>query len=507
MTYSIRANGKEHGTVLTRPEIVNYILRSVGLFSDNNFSTKKILDPAVGEGAFIIPIIKKILELFNGDNERIKKYLQNITAYEIDTEKYEILLNIIRELFNSYKLYGYDEYINLLNEDYLLAETKTYDIIVGNPPYIRYDKIPENKISHYRQLFSCFKYRCDIYISFFEKGLKTLNKNGTLSFVCPDRWLNNQYGKPLRMAIKDNFSYKEIIRLKGFNPFREEVIAYPAIVTIQNAKNTNIHYYIANSIRSLTLANIKKSARKINKINSDGELVLSDIDISFLSIEEQGFKIGIGVASGADKIFVINKKNCNIENEVLVPLLTRKDVKDNIEWKNNYIINPFDSKTNNLIDLSKYPILEKYLFENKDKLMKRHIAKKNTKNWYRTIDRINVDIINKPKLLIPDISTKNIIYFDEGYFYPHHNFYYILGGDLNSLLTLRAFLSTEFVENQIKEKCTLMNGDTLRRQAQTLRKIKIPNIQLISNENKNKIINYYKNRNIDNIELIIKSFI
>jgi len=226
-----------------------------------------------------------------------------------------------------------------------------------------------------------------------------------------------------------------------------------------------------------------------------------------LTIEDQGFKIGIGVASGADKIFIINKENYNIENEVLVPLLTRKDVKDDIEWKNNYIINPFDSKTNKLIDLSMYPILERYLFENKDKLMKRYIVKKDTNNWYRTIDKINVDIINKPKLLVPDISTKNIIYFDEGHFYPHHNFYYILGCDLTSLLTLRAFLSTEFVENQIKEKCTLMNGGSLRRQAQTLRKIKIPNIQLISNKIKDKIVKSYENGDVNNIELIIKNCI
>jgi hypothetical protein len=504
MIYAHRSNGKEHGSVSTRPEIVDYILDSVNLFSDNDFYMKKILDPAVGAGAFIIPVIKKALEIFNGNNYKIKPFLKNISAYEIDPDKYSILLEKLISLFDHYKLHGYEKYLNLYNEDYLLANTNTFDIIIGNPPYVRYDKIPKNKIEYYKQLFSCFKYRCDIYVPFLEKGLKTLNKNGVLSFICPDRWLNNQYGKPLRLTIKNNFSYKEIIKLENFNPFNENVMAYPIIVTIENTKKrNNIYYYTANSAQSLNITNVKKFAKKINVINSDGELALSNINTSFLTIEEQGFKIGIGVASGADKVFIVNGEKNNIEREALIPLITRKDIdRENINWKNNYIINPFDMNTGKLIDLSKYPILENYLAINKDALTKRYIAKKDPNNWYRTIDRIDTAIINKPKLLIPDVSTKNNIYFDTGHYYPHHNFYYIIGGALDDLLILGAFLSTNFAIGQIKEKCTLMNGGALRRQAQTLRKIKTPNLQLLPHDTKNKILNAYKNKETKIIESI-----
>jgi tRNA1(Val) A37 N6-methylase TrmN6 len=508
MIYDIRANGKEHGTVSTKAEIVNYILNTVGLFSHNSLYMKKILDPAVGEGTFIIPIIEKILEIFHGNYRKVISCLQNITAYEIDIYKYITLKNKLTILFDNNNLHGYEKYINLFNEDYLLANTKTFDIIIGNPPYIRYDKIPKNKIEFYKQLFSCFKYRCDIYIPFIEKGLKTLNKNGVLSFICPDRWLNNQYGRPLRLTIKNNFSYKEIIKIENFNPFNEEVIAYPIIATITNSKKSNIYYYTVNSIKSLNSVNIKKSAKIINTLNDDGELVLSDMGTSLSAIEEQGFKIGIGVASGADEVFIINKKDNNIEDEVLIPIVTKKDVNgESIEWKNNYIINPFDMKTGKLIKLSNYPVLNEYLIMNKSKLDKRYIARKNPNNWYRTIDKIDVSIINIPKLLIPDISTKNIIYFDNGHYYPHHNFYYITGSDVNDLLLLNIFLSTKFVNNQIKEKCTLMNGGALRRQAQTLRKIKIPNIHFLSNRIKNEIICAYENKSKEFLESLINSII
>jgi hypothetical protein len=505
MIYDIRSNGKEHGSVFTRSEIVSYIINSVGLTRKNNISTKKILDPAVGEGAFIIPIIQIIINTFKNDDQKIKLCLNNITAYEIDNIKYDRLMQKLNKLFNDNNLNGFEKYLRIFNEDYLLASSDKFDLVIGNPPYVRYDKIPANKIDFYRNLFSCFKYRCDLYILFFEKGLKSLKENGILSFICSDRWLNNQYGRPLRLTIKNNFSFKEIIRLNNFNPFHETVTTYPAIFTIVNSESYNTHYYIANSIQSLTLNNIEKSS-SIIKFNNDGELELSNISHAFSTIEEQGFKIGIGVASGADKVFIVKKENINIENDILIPILTRKDVNDKgIDWHSNYIINPFDRKTKNLINLDNYPLLADYLNKNKEVLSGRHISKRNQKNWYRTIDRIDLDILKRPKLLIPDISVKNIIYFDDGKYYPHHNFYYIIGNNLNDLLVLMAFLSTDYVKNQIKEKCTLMNGGALRRQAQTLRKIKIPNINLLTQEKKLEIINAYKYHKMEIVEIIINT--
>jgi methylase of polypeptide subunit release factors len=494
MIYGTRTSGGEHGTVYTNVEVVNFILSIAGLNTLADLLTKKVLDPAVGEGAFVIPLIRKIIDLSGTDVSIIIKALKNITVVELDPQKIEKLKNNISSELRTHSVDYEDflKYINIINDDYLLAKTDRYDVIIGNPPYVRYDNIPVEKVEIYKRLFSCFKNRSDLYILFIEKGIKSLNENGILSFICADRWLNNQYGISLKKTIYHNFFLKDFVKIDNFSPFSEEVIAYPAIFSIANMQKSKSFYYTARSKEDLdyNLYSLNKSSITFDE---NGNFIFNTVNPTHTRIEEQGFKIGIGVATGADKVFIINGNQINLEKEVLVPLITRKDVDETgIVWNGRYVINPFYNNTSSLIDLERYPNVKKYLQDHYPELNKRHVAEKNIKNWYKTIDRIDINLLHKPKLLIPDISTKNIIYFDKGDYYPHHNFYYITGNTEDELLILRAILSSNFVKQQIAEKGLLMNGGALRWQAQTLRKVYIPNISLMSDEQKKEILNAYE---------------
>lgn len=117
-----------------------------------------------------------------------------------------------------------------------------------------------------------------------------------------------------------------------------------------------------------------------------------------------GFKIGIGVATGADKVFIGRNLIYHIEEELLLPILTSKDVKNNdLHWSGNYLFNPFDDE-GKVIELSKYPKARAYLELHREQLQGRHVSKKNPSNWYRTIDRVYKELLSKPKILLPDIS-------------------------------------------------------------------------------------------------------
>lgn len=494
MIYGNRTSGGEHGTVYTNEEVVNFILSLTGLNTLSDFLTKKILDPSVGEGAFVIPLIRRIIKVSANEKIDIINSLKNITLVELDPKKIETLKCKISSTLcaHSADYVGYIKYINIINDDYLLANTGRYDVIIGNPPYVRYDNIPMEKIEIYKRLFSCFKNRSDLYILFIEKGIKSLNRNGILSFICADRWLNNQYGISLKKTIYYNFYFKDFVKIENFSPFSEEVIAYPAIFSIANMEKLNSSYYVAHSIEEMDIKRYLSCKSNIS-FDDNGNFIFNTINPTHTLIEEQGFKIGIGVATGADKVFIVQGNTNNLENEVLVPLITRKDVNETgIIWRNRYVINPFFKNSSSLINLDDYPNTKKYLHDHYSELIGRHVAAKNNKKWYKTIDRIDTNLLKKPKLLIPDISTKNIIYYDKGEYYPHHNFYYITGNSEEDLLVLRAILSSDFVKKQIAEKGLLMNGGALRWQAQTLRKVYIPNISLINQEQRQKIILAYE---------------
>ena len=178
-------------------------------------------------------------------------------------------------------------------------------------------------------------------------------------------------------------------------------------------------------------------------------------------------------------------------------------LRSKIKWNSRYLINTYSPFHKGLINIEQYPKLKKYLESHRDKLEKRHIAKKNNNNWYKLIDPVKKDLISKPKLLIPDISTKNEIIFDDGQYYPHHNFYYITSDNYENLLVLRTFLSSSFIINQVKQKGLLMNGGALRWQAQTLRKLHLPNIDVLSKEIKHKLIQLYELKNNNEINQLV----
>ena len=141
-------------------------------------------------------------------------------------------------------------------------------------------------------------------------------------------------------------------------------------------------------------------------------------------------------------------------------------------------MNPYDD--NGLVDLSEYPLLEKYLTQFKRDLEKRHVAKKNPEQWFKTIDRIFVDRARQPKFLIPDIKGAFTVVPENGNLYANNSLYFILLQDwpINALQAILSVIGPFFIEAY----STKVMGENLRFQAQHLRRIRIPAWQDIGRE-------------------------
>jgi tRNA1(Val) A37 N6-methylase TrmN6 len=498
-----RKTGRNHGVVFTSSNVVSFILDEVAYRQNINLNNIRILEPAAGSGSFALEIIKR---LYNSSIiyqfDFITALKNNVRFIELDTKSYYQLIERINQFLSKNNInYKIDEGDEIINTDFLTHYFYEYfDCIVGNPPYIRHELIPEKYKKEYRKRFKTFKYRADIYILFFEKSLKLLKKNGLLSFICSNRWLYNQYGQLLRDDIAQNYNLKKILNIENASPFDEKVIAYPCVTTIENSPRINDLFYFESTSEVINFNSIE--FQKItNPVNSSWENVFLKYNINHSALNgiiEQGFQIGIGVATGADKIFIINEAHKDkVENSRILPIITTKDLlSNNINWKKHFVINPYEN--GQLCDLEKYPKLKHYLEQHKEKLIQRHTAKVNPEKWFKTIDKIKPELVKKPKLLLPDIAGIKKLLIDVGEFYPHHNLYYVTGQSVDNLKILASILMSDFIREQLSQIGIRMNGGFPRFQSHILKKLRIPNLENLNSNEKEDLIKSY-----DNLDLLL----
>ena len=504
--YGNRSNGRRHGDVFTSATIVKYMLDMAGYTSERDLSSISVIEPACGEGEFVLEIIARLArsaQKYKFDlNEAINRCL---VCFDIDKAKIRKCIQKIQALHAAIN----PQPSVFRHADFLLAEVGQADLIIGNPPYVRQEQIPQPQKEAYRQLFFTFRYRADLYIAFFEKSLHLLRPNGKHCFICPNRWLKNQYGYNLRQMISSSFDLQAIVDLEKVNPFQEEVMAYPAISLIVNRPAGDFFTYL--QIEDLNALSRPHAFDNKHKMPHHGDwsdtfnVVSTRHNLS--SIEALGFKIGIGVATGADKIFIGKHLLDSVEAELLLPILTSKDIKNNkLNWSGNYLFNPFDDE-GRIIDLSLYPKASAYMQLHKEKLQSRHVSQKNPSYWYRTIDKVHKSLLSQPKILLPDISANHQILIDAGHFYPHHNLYYITGGPVDDLKLLSACLMSDFVVSQLIRLTNTMNGGYPRWQSQYIKKLKVPDIYAIKASDSRSLLSFYDTMNLSGINSVINQII
>ncbi len=506
-----RKSGRNHGEVFTHNRIVDYLLDEVNYKAHLNLRHIQILEPSSGTGSFATEITKRLFEssLLFGFSF-IEAFEANVRFVELNEDHYTKLAAQLEEMIFSFGIgYNIKHSKTVINGDFLTLDfDNNFDCIVGNPPYIRHELIPTQLKELYKSRYETFKYRADLYILFFERSLQLLNKNGILSFICSNRWLYNQYGQLLRDKIAKSYHLQKLLNMEKTSPFDENVIAYPSITTIVNSCSENQTLFYETDVKDIDLDSIRFSKVPTPTNDSWQSLFLTyNLEhYALTGILTQNFEIGIGVATGADKVFIKKEEEVSsIERSRLLPIVTANDLTDTgINWERKYLLNPYENGI--LCNLDNYPNFKQYLESQKEILLKRHTVQKNLSKWYKTIDNIKPNLIHKPKLLLPDIAGINRLIIDEGHYYPHHNLYYILGETVSDLKILACILMSDFIRKQLSQIGICMNGGLPRFQAQTLKKLRIPNISTLSPFDKLELIEAYDKIDYVTINKIIQKY-
>lgn len=505
--WSAAYEDSEVGAIYTKPEIVETILDLAGYSpTERDLSRARLLEPSCGDGAFIQSVVRRLLESVRHHRKRIDWRLRaldtalsatDLSLRAIEATRKSIVTMLVDAGAPADRAHELAQHW-VREADFLLEPfAERFDFVVGNPPYVRLEELPKPVLVEYRRRFSTLTDRADLYVGFFERGLELLSENGCLAFICANRFAKNQYGAALRRLIATRYHVRYYVNLEHTQPFVSDVSAYPALVVIDRALGAGTRAGTLADISEGTLSRLRNpsgsdagqqsplgefadwypSGSPWISTSSQESAVLGRFVRSHPTIQESGgiTKVGIGVATGADGVFVLPAKSEVIEDSRQLPLLMSQDVAPSaLKWGGRFLVNPFsDADDGSLASLADFPGFAAHLATYGEQLRDRHVAKMRPNNWYRTIDRIWPALRTTPKLVIPDIQRGGIIGLDSGEYYPHHNLYWITSDawELRALMTL---LRSTHVLIQVRAHSVQMRGGSVRYQAQTLRRVHVP---------------------------------
>lgn len=504
------ADIEARGAVFTRREVVNFILDLVGYTADQPLHRCRLLEPSMGQGNFLLPVIDRLFVAYNRESAAQNQAARNVVAdlasaicaVEVHQVSFDAARDLVRAALQTKGLTPAqadalcDHW--LIQGDFLLTPlARSFTHVVGNPPYVRQEMIPDALMTEYRRRYSTIYDRADIYIPFIERSLALLGKGGALGFICADRWMKNRYGGPLRRYVATKFHLRHFVDMVGTDAFHSEVMAYPAIFVIAHEKagatrvasrpaiDATALQKLAGAMTAKKLpigqgvsefTDVVTSAEPWMLDASDQLSVMRRIEAEFPTLEEAGCKVGIGVATGADQVFIGPFDALNVEPDRKLPIaMTRDILTGTVKWRGFGVINPFGAD-GKLVPLKDFPRLAAYLERHGAAIRERHVSKKSPNSWYRTIDRIYPELAAMPKLLIPDIKGEAHVVYEPGGLYPHHNLYFITANGWN-LRALQAVLMSDVTRMFIGLYSTKMRGGYLRFQAQYLRRLRVPHWQ------------------------------
>ncbi len=523
-----RDPGTDYGEVFTRRWVVDLILDLVGYTKDHDLGARRLVEPSCGTGAFLLPAVDRLVASCLEHGRDLRSIGDAIRAFDLLDANAQRSRKAAAQRLEEAGLdqATADEIASswVTTADFLLAdhEPGSAHYVVGNPPYIRLENVNPGIMERYRRRCATMRGRSDIYVGFIELGLDLLAPDGTVGFICADRWMRNQYGADLRALVAGSFAVETVLTMHDVDAFEDDVSAYPAIVVLRNgpqrravvadatatfgepeaialsrwARRSRRTALSAPSVEASRLETWFKGRGLWPTGNPAQLAVVAELEAKFQPLEDPrtGTRVGIGIATGCDDVYITKDADL-VENDRLLPLLQAADITaGEAAWSGGYLVNPWDD--DGLVDLNQYPRLHGYLRANAEALRGRHTARKNPLQWYRTIDRVHFDLQARPKLVLPDIKAASHPVLDDGQYYPHHNLYFVVS-DQWDLNVLGGLLLSDVANLFVGAYCVRMRGGCYRFQAQYLRRIRLPASDSISSRDGRALASAFSDRDVE----------
>lgn len=198
----------------------------------------------------------------------------------------------------------------------VFKENGGFDIVIGNPPYIGFHKVPNKELN--KKLFYSAQGKYDFYILFIEKAYYLLKEKGILSYICPSYFYKRNYGEKLREFILNNMKIKLIIDFED-NQIFETAQTYTCIFLFEKNKNNDFNKIkVGETIKNKEFTLIEQS--KLTEpqwiIKSSNEnLILEKLKNKFpLKLSDITTSISQGIVTGDNSVFLIDFQTIKSQN-------------------------------------------------------------------------------------------------------------------------------------------------------------------------------------------------
>ena len=334
--------------------------------------------------------LKKLYkEYFNASGKHDKKYYRE----KIEKLEWELIEETLIESGNKNALEKLEQYKKSRSKPFFLwklyfsdvfrRENSGFDIVIGNPPYVRQEKIKELKPALERN-YKTYTGVADLFVYFYELGYNILRDEGVLAYITSNKWMRANYGEKLRKFFKENTSIKEIIDFGGEKVFETATVDTNIMIFKKGYEKDNL-------ISCVDFTKIKKYNGFIDGIKSNRfKIPQSDLkENSFnlsppeeLNLKKKIEKIGIplkdwdikinyGIKTGFNDAFIIDGKTKDElikkdpkNKEIIKPLLRGRDIKRyGYEFADLWLI-----FTRRGINIDEYPVIKKHLEKYKERL-------------------------------------------------------------------------------------------------------------------------------------------
>ncbi|EGK8176170.1 class I SAM-dependent DNA methyltransferase [Campylobacter coli] len=513
-----------------------------GFYIDKNLIAKEIKNLQESFKNFCLKdkFNKEIKQLTNGANEYSKKY-GDFLADEHHDEKFKSFFSknmfefsfdekvAIKEFANLKK--EYDNIFNLesnhpfewrfefpeiLDDD---GNFKGFDLIIGNPPYIRQEELKELK-PHLAKNYKVYKGTSDIYTYFYELGFNVLKENGILSFITSNKYTRAGYGEALREFLLKNTYILKYIDLNGIKVFDSATVDTSILCFEKSKSKDNKFKYLAlsNEILKTCAYDIglyKDYAEFSQNSLSKESFTFSDENTSALKAkierigtplkEWQGLNIYRGILTGYNEAFIITTEkrneilaNCKDEAEkertakLIRKMLRGRDIKRySYEWAGLWVINTHNGYKNQngekveAINIKHYPSLKKHFDEFYPQLEKR--ADKGL-TPYNLRNCAYIEEFEKEKIVYPCIMAKEPCFSYETSFAFAMAPANIITSNSDILKYILAFLNSDFIYLMLR-KFYMGGGIEGELKTNNLEKLPIPKINSKNQKLADELIN------------------